>query len=88
MADPSGFKRLERIVHPMVQARERAYLKQYADAGEPVAVLEIPLLMEGNGDTRVDVTVVVSAAFEVQKQRVLASARSAPFFECDAPRRR
>lgn len=72
LADPSGFKRLERIVHPMVQAKERAYLKQHAEAGAALAVLEIPLLMEGNGDTRVDVSVVVSAPYEVQKQRVLA----------------
>lgn len=71
MADPAGFKRLEAIVHPMVQAKERAFLKHHADAGGAMAVLEIPLLMEGNGDARVDVTVVVSAPYEVQKQRVL-----------------
>ena len=35
-------------------------------------VLEIPLLLETGGEKRVDVTMVVSAPAEVQRQRVLA----------------
>lgn len=71
ITDPDSFKVLEGIVHPMVQAKERAFLKDHADNGEPLAVVEIPLLMEGNGDARVDVTVVVSAPYDMQKERVL-----------------
>lgn len=71
IADPDSFKVLEGIVHPMVQAKERAFLKDHADNGAPLAVVEIPLLMEGNGDARVDVTVVVSAPYDMQKERVL-----------------
>ena len=71
LADPSGFKTLESIVHPLVFAEEKSFLKQHADRGEPFSVLEIPLLFETGGDARVDVTVVVSAPEDVQRQRVL-----------------
>jgi dephospho-CoA kinase len=72
MAKPDGFKTLEAIVHPLVQAAERQALAAAKAAGAAMAVLEIPLLFETGGDTRVDVTVVVSAPADVQRQRVLA----------------
>ena len=72
MADPSGFKRLEKIVHPLVHAAERQMLQDHAAAGAGLAVLEVPLLFETGGDARVDVTVVVSASAEVQRERVMA----------------
>lgn len=34
LADPSGFKRLEAIVHPLVQAAERDFLLAVGDGGE------------------------------------------------------
>lgn len=71
LADPSGFKRLEAIVHPLVHAAEKALLKTEADRGATMAVLEIPLLFETGGDKRVDVTVVVSAPLAMQRRRVL-----------------
>ena len=72
LADPAGFKRLEAIVHPLVHAAERSFLQCEAAKGAAMAVLEIPLLFEGGGDNRVDVTVVVSAPAGMQRQRVLA----------------
>ena len=72
MADPSGFKVLEKIVHPMVFQAEKALLRAAIDAGATMAVLEIPLLFEGGGEKRVDVTVVVSAPPDMQRARVLA----------------
>lgn len=72
LADPSGFKRLEAIVHPLVQAAEARLLKAEHDAGAAMAVLEVPLLFETGGDARCDVTVVVSAPADIQRQRVLA----------------
>ena len=71
LADPSGFKRLEAIVHPLVHAAEKALLNTEADRGAAMAVLEIPLLFETGGDKRVDVTVVVSAPLAMQRRRVL-----------------
>ena len=71
LADPTGFKTLETIVHPMVQTAERQELAAAAAAGASMAVLEIPLLFETGGHKRVDVTVIVSAAAEIQRARVL-----------------
>ncbi len=71
-ADPDALRRLERIVHPLVQARQRAFLKRAAARGAKIVVLDIPLLFEGNGHVRVDATLVVSAPWFLQKQRVLA----------------
>lgn len=72
MADTAGFKTLEKIVHPMVYQAEKALLRDAVAAGAEMAVLEIPLLFEGGGEKRVDVTVVVSAPAELQRARVLA----------------
>lgn len=71
-ADAGGFKRLEAIVHPLVRAAETAFLAEQFALGARFAVLEIPLLYETGGDSRVDVVVVVSARPDVQRQRVLA----------------
>ena len=71
-ADPTGFKRLEAIVHPLVQAAEREFLHAEAALGAKMAVLEIPLLFETGGEKRCDAVVVVSASAESQRNRVLA----------------
>ncbi|MBP2229821.1 dephospho-CoA kinase [Azospirillum agricola] len=70
--NPAALSRLEAILHPMVQAAQRDFLARAARRGARVAVLDIPLLFETGGENRVDVTVVVSAPFVVQKARVLA----------------
>lgn len=70
-ADPAGFKRLEAIVHPLVRAAEKAFLAAAFARGEPLAVLEVPLLFETGADALVDVVVVVSAAGAEQRRRVL-----------------
>ncbi|MCW5745693.1 MAG: dephospho-CoA kinase [Alphaproteobacteria bacterium] len=71
-ADPAALRRLEVIVHPLVNARQRAFLKRHAARRTPIVVLDIPLLFEGNGHRRVDATLVVSAPGFLQKRRVLA----------------
>lgn len=69
--DPSGFQKLEAIVHPLVWAAQSEFLHQQKSANAGMAVLEIPLLFETGGEDRVDVVVVVSAPREVQEKRVL-----------------
>jgi dephospho-CoA kinase len=71
IADPGGFRRLEAIVHPLVEAAERDFLRAAAARGEKIAVLEVPLLLETGGEKRVDVTIVVSAPAQVQRARVM-----------------
>ncbi|MDR3525786.1 MAG: dephospho-CoA kinase [Rhizomicrobium sp.] len=70
--DPSGFARLEAIVHPLVAQRQRAFVAEAVKAAAPIAVLDIPLLFETGGDTRMDVVIVVSAPEDVQRARALA----------------
>ena len=68
---PEQIKRLEAIVHPHVREEEERFLAKAEAAGAPMAVLDIPLLFETGGDSRVDAVVVVSAPPEIQRQRVL-----------------
>jgi dephospho-CoA kinase len=72
MRDPTGFKRLEAIVHPLVQAAERDFLRAEFVRGASMAVLEIPLLYEVRSDKKVDVVVLASAPADQQRARVLA----------------
>ena len=71
LTDPAGFKRLEQIVHPLVFEAERQFLLAEHARGARIAVLEIPLLLEGGGEKRVDATIVVSAPAALQRERVL-----------------
>ncbi|WFU01793.1 dephospho-CoA kinase [Rhizobium sp. CB3171] len=71
-SDPSGFKRLEAIVHPLVRQRERTFLKRQRAAGADIVVLDIPLLFETGANERVDKIVVVSCDTQIQRERVLA----------------
>jgi dephospho-CoA kinase len=71
LGDAAALKRLEAIVHPLVQAAERSLIAEARARGEKIAVLDIPLLFETRGEERVDAVVVVSAPPEVQQARVL-----------------
>ena len=67
--DREALKRLEAIVHPLVGAHRAAFFDRVAH--ERVVVLDIPLLFETGGETRVDAVAVVSAPAEMQRTRVL-----------------
>jgi len=54
-----------------VRAAQRRFLAQCAAAGEPLAVLDIPLLFETGAERLVDAVAVVSAPAFLQSQRVL-----------------
>jgi dephospho-CoA kinase len=69
---PGEMKKLEAIVHPLVGEAQMEFLRANMEAGQAMAVLDIPLLYETGGETRVDVVVVVSAPYDIQKTRVLA----------------
>lgn len=72
VSHPEDFSTLEAIVHPLIQASERAFLQDQHQRGAAMAVLEIPLLLEAGGEVFVDAVVVVSASAEQQRKRVLA----------------
>jgi dephospho-CoA kinase len=71
LAEPSKFKRLEAIVHPLVLEAEREFLRREAANGARMVVLEIPLLLETGGERRVDAVIVVSAPAQAQRDRVM-----------------
>jgi dephospho-CoA kinase len=71
VGQPDAMKRLEAIVHPLVAKSRDRFLEKAREDGVPVVVLDIPLLFETGGEKLVDAVVVVSAAPEVQRQRVL-----------------
>jgi dephospho-CoA kinase len=72
LGDGEAMKRLEAIVHPLVREQEQAFLKAAAASRAPVAVIDIPLLFETKGESRVDAIAVVTAPPDIQRQRVLA----------------
>jgi dephospho-CoA kinase len=72
IAEPHRFKELEAIVHPRVLEAERRFLQAEHARDAALAVLEVPLLLEGGRDEYVDAIVVVTAPQDIQRQRVLA----------------
>jgi dephospho-CoA kinase len=70
LGNPAALSRLERILHPMVEAEEHAFIARARRAGKRAVVLDIPLLFETGGQRRVDTVVVVSAPLPVQIHRV------------------
>jgi dephospho-CoA kinase len=71
-SNPAVLHRLEQILHPLVREKETAFLKRHRARGTKVVVLDVPLLLETGGETRVDAVMVVSAPRLVQMERVLS----------------
>lgn len=67
--DESALSRLESIVHPLVQAARQSFVS--AHAGADLVLLDIPLLYETGAETACDAVLVVTAAPEVQRARLL-----------------
>ena len=72
MEDPSRWKTLESIVHPLVQDEKKKFVAVAAENGLPLVVLDVPLLFESGSYRNCDAVAVVSASPEVQRERVLA----------------
>ncbi len=70
--NPAQFPALEKIVHPLVRAKQDAFVEAQRGNGERFALLDIPLLFETKAESRVNVIVVVSCAAEIQRRRVLS----------------
>lgn len=72
LKDGEKLKALEAIVHPLAGEAQMEFLLRNEKAGTKVVVLDIPLLLEGNGERFVDSVVVVSTLYDLQRARVLA----------------
>ena len=62
---------LEQLLHPLVVAEEYRFANQQRLKGTKIIVLDIPLLFETGADERCDMTVVVTAPYFIQRQRVM-----------------
>jgi dephospho-CoA kinase len=71
-ADPSGFKRLEAVVHPLVRARIARFMDEAEKGGADLAVVEVPLLFESGYDYGFDAIGVTYVDPAIQRQRALA----------------
>ncbi len=71
-ADPEAKKKLEAIVHPMVQEEREAFFAEAEKSGAKILVVDVPLLFETGGRAGCDKIIVASAPAELQRERVLA----------------
>lgn len=67
----TAMKNLEAAVHPLVRAEQEKFLSAARAANAPLVVLDIPLLFETGRADDLDHIVVVTAAPDVQRSRVL-----------------
>jgi dephospho-CoA kinase len=70
--DPAAIRQLEQIVHPMLGASRQKFFDDAERSGAPVVVVDVPLLFETGGETRVDAVVVATTSPENQRERILA----------------
>jgi dephospho-CoA kinase len=68
--DRAALRRLEAIVHPAVGRLQQRFRRRHRS--RRAIVLDIPLLLEGEGWRAVDIVAVASAPAHVQRARVLA----------------
>jgi len=70
LGERQALQNLEALIHPAVAREREAFLAANKDA--PLVVLDIPLLFEAGGATKVDKIAVVSSPPKIQSARVLA----------------
>lgn len=70
-ADAGARRELEAIVHPVVYRAITAALRAFERAGDPLAVVEIPLLYESGHAGDFDRVIVTACAEETQLRRLL-----------------
>tara|TARA_R110002124_G_scaffold62740_9_gene171383 strand:- start:5190 stop:5789 length:600 start_codon:yes stop_codon:yes gene_type:complete len=69
--DPTGFARLEAIVHPLVLEQRETFLHNAHERGADLVVFDIPLLFETGAHEHVDHVLVVYAPEAERRARVL-----------------
>lgn len=78
MGDPKLRDALNRIVHPDVMRRAESLAAEATRRGDPIVVLDIPLLFEVMDPARFDVVVLVDAPPTVRRERIITLRNIAP----------
>lgn len=71
LGDEAAMVKLEALIHPLVKREEERFLSEARAAGRRIVLLDIPLLFETKAEGEVDAVIVVSAPFDVQRERML-----------------
>lgn len=71
-AEPSGFKALEAVVHPLVRKTIADFLDAAEKRGEIAAAVEVPLLFESGYDYGFDAIAVTFVDDAIQRERIMA----------------
>ncbi len=69
--DEEKREKLNNIVHPEVQKVVEKEIRKYETLGEPIVVLDVPLLFESHFNELCDITVVVFTDRKTQYQRLM-----------------
>jgi len=68
--EPELQRKLNAIVHPMVLRRMRRELDRLSAQGEPIAVIDVPLLYEAGMQATADTVICVTAGEETRLKRI------------------
>ena len=68
----AAMQRLEQIMHPLVREQQRRFLARARSRRARLALLDVPLLLEGGHQSQIDLVIVVSAPPDVQRHRIRA----------------
>jgi dephospho-CoA kinase len=71
-ADAAARRELEAIVHPAVHRAIAAGIRGFELLGDPLAIVDVPLLYETGGETAFDRVIVTACTFDRQVARLLA----------------
>ena len=70
-SDPSKRKLLEAIIHPRVSREKERLVKEHQKKGNPIVVVDVPLLFEAGWETDFDTIILVYTPRKLQKKRLL-----------------
>lgn len=69
--DDKAIGQLNAVVHPLVAQDRAQFIASAAETGQSLVVVDVPLLFETGGDSRVSAILVVSVDPDIQRTRVL-----------------
>ena len=72
VGDAEALRRLEALVHPLVEAERRRRVAALAAAGHALVAADVPLLYESGSEGAFDAVAVVRCPPAAQRERVLA----------------